>query len=310
MKILLISISILATMAFFSFSKPKKPVLDLEGLKNLMKVGYSYVPPGKTVIGTDTVTCEGFFMSKKEVSNFNYQEYLDDLKKAGKMEEYRLALVDSAKWNSAYFKGDKYVQHYFNHKAYKYYPVVNLTHQQAEKYCEWLTQVWHDYTKNPSLVFRLPKRAEFLRAANGTSLYRPYAWDSPYLRTQKGKMMANFLQIDGGAITRDSITGKFKIVTNYFDPIGNGSEYADVTAPVESYFPNEFGIYNLNGNVSEMVFEQNIAVGGDWNSPGYDIRNQSTKKFTEANPMVGFRPVMTFVESSKSEKGTKGSSKK
>nr|WP_294860853.1 SUMF1/EgtB/PvdO family nonheme iron enzyme [uncultured Fluviicola sp.] len=307
MKISLISISILAAIAFFSFSKPGKPVLDLAGLKNATKVGFSYIPPGKTVMGTDTISCDGFFISKKEVSNFYYQEYLDDLKKAGKMEEYRLALVDSAKWNSAYFKGDKYVQHYFSHKAYKYYPVVNLTRQQAEKYCEWLTQVWRKYTQNQSLVFRLPKRAEFLRAANGTSLCRPYAWNSPYIRSQNGKMMANFLQIDGGAITRDTITGKFKVTGTYFDLLGNGAEYADVTAPVESYFPNEFGIYNLNGNVSEMVFEQNIAVGGDWHSPGYDIRNESTKKFTEANPMVGFRPVMTFLESSNSEKGSKGS---
>jgi formylglycine-generating enzyme required for sulfatase activity len=307
MKISLISISILASILFFSFSKPRKPVLDLAGLKNATKVGFSYIPAGQTVIDSDTVTCEGFFISKKEVSNLNYQEYLHDLKKAGKMEEYRLALVDSAKWNSAYFHGDKYVQHYFNHKAYKDYPVVNLTHQQAEKYCEWLTQVWREYTQNPSLVFRLPKRVEFLRVANGTSLYRPYAWNSPYLRTQNGKMMANFLQIDGGAITRDTVTGKFKVVNNHFYFIGNGTEYADVTAPVQSYFPNEFDVYNLNGNVSEMVSEQNIAVGGDWNSPGYDIRNQSTKKFTEANPMVGFRPVMTFVESSKSKKDSKSS---
>lgn len=295
MKSSLISISILASILFFSFSKARKPVLDLEGLKNATKVGFSYIPPGKTVVDNDTITCEGFFISKMEVSNFNYQEYLDDLKKTGKMDEYRLALVDSAKWNSTYFQGDKYVQHYFNHKAYKYYPVVNLTRQQAEKYCEWLTQVWRKYTQNQSLVLRLPKRAEFLRAANGTDFYRPYAWNSPYLRTQKGKMMANFLQIDGGAITRDTVTGKFKVATNYFDIIGNGAEYADITAPVQSYLPNEFGIFNLNGNVSEMVSEQNIAVGGDWNSPGYDIRNQSTKKFTEANPMVGFRPVMTFV---------------
>ncbi|WP_430404400.1 formylglycine-generating enzyme family protein [Fluviicola sp.] len=307
MKNSLIFISILASIAFFSFSKPRKPVLDLEGLKNATKVGFSYIPPGKTIIDNDTIACEGFFMSKMEVSNFNYQEYLDDLKKAGKMDEYKLALVDSAKWNSTYFQGDKYVQHYFNHKAYKNYPVVNLTRQQAEKYCEWLTQVWRKYTQNPSLVFRLPKRTEFLRAANGTSLYRPYAWDFPYLRSQKGKMMANFLRIDGGAITRDTVTGKFRIAINDFDFLGNEAEYADVTAPVQSYLPNEFGVYNLNGNVSEMVQEKNIAVGGDWYSPGYDIRNQSTKKFTEANPMVGFRPVMTFTESSKGEKGSKSS---
>ncbi len=292
---------LLVTITCLSAAKRRKPVLDLEGMKNATKVGFSYISPGKTIVDGDTITCEGFFISKTEVSNFNYQEYLDDLKKSGKMDEYRSALVDSAKWNSTYFKGDKYVTHYFNHKAYKNYPVVNLTHKQAEKYCEWLTKIWREYTQNQSIVVRLPKRAEFIRAANGTRLDRVYAWDSPYLRTQKGKMMANFLQIDGGCITRDTISGKLILAPNSigFDYIGDGGHYADVTAPVQSYFPNEFGIFHLNGNVAEMVSEQHIAVGGDWNSPGYDIRNQSTKKFTEANPMVGFRPVMTFVESKK-----------
>ncbi|TSJ45813.1 formylglycine-generating enzyme family protein [Fluviicola chungangensis] len=289
----------LVTILFLSFAKPKKPISDLEGMKNAAKDAFSYIPPGKTIVDGDTVTCQGFFISQKEVSNLNYQEYLDDLKKTGKMKEYRLALVDSAKWNSTYFQGEKYVTHYFNHKAYKNYPVVNITRQQAEKYCEWLTQIWREYTKNQSIIVRLPKRAEFLRAANGSSMDRPYAWNSPYIRTEKGKMMANFLQIDGGCISRDTLTGKLILVTNSFDYIGNGDLYADVTAPVESYFPNEFGIFHLNGNVSEMVAEQDIAVGGDWNSPGFDIRNQSMKKFTEANPMVGFRPVMTFSESSK-----------
>lgn len=290
---------LLATTIFLSLTNLRKPILDLNGLKNATKESFSYIPQGKTIVNGDTITCEAFFISKKEVSNLNYQEYLDDLKKAGKMDELRSALVDSAKWNSKYFQGDKYVRHYFNHKAYKNYPVVNLTRQQAEKYCEWLTQIWREYTKNQTIVIRLPKRAEFLRAANGSSLDRPYAWNSPYIRTQKGKMMANFLQIDGGCITRDTLTGKLALATNFFDYIGNGGHYADVTTPVESYFPNEFGIYNLNGNVSEMVADENIAVGGDWNSPGFDIRNQSTKKFTEANPTVGFRPVMTFLEGSK-----------
>ena len=130
---------------------------------------------------------------------------------------------------------------------------------------------------------------------------RPYAWDTPYLRRADGKFQCNFLPIGAGAISRDS-TGKL-IVQNtqidYLDASGVQADFADLTAPVRSFWPNEFGLYNLNGNVSEMISDGNTAVGGDWNSPGYDIRNQSTKKFTEANPTVGFRPVMTFIESQK-----------
>ena len=297
MKTALLSISSIIVAILFSFSKPKKPVLDLEGMKKALKSGYAYVPSGKTMVEGDSVSCQGFFIMKEEVSNFSYREYLFDLKKSNPG-EYNQALPDTAKWNTSSFALPKYVQYYFSHPAYRQYPVVNVSKIQAEKYCEWLTQVWRKNTGNESIVFRLPTRAEFLRAANGSSIDRPYAWNSPYIRRGDGTFQCNFLAIGAGAIARDS-TGKLVVKNFPMDYLAEGSDNADLTAPVRSFWPNEYGIYNLNGNVSEMVADGNLAVGGDWNSPGYDIRNQSTKKFTEANPMVGFRPVMTFLESSK-----------
>ncbi|MNV45538.1 hypothetical protein D3C71_1373390 [compost metagenome] len=116
------------------------------------------------------------------------------------------------------------------------------------------------------------------------------------MRRGNGEFQCNFLTIGAGSISKDPESGKLIVMNTPLDFMANDTDCADLTAPVISFWPNEFGIYNLNGNVSEMVEEKNTAVGGDWNSPGYDIRNESTKKFTEANPTVGFRPVMTFVE--------------
>lgn len=297
MKTAFLSTLLIAIAFLFSFSKPKKPITDLDGMKKAMKLGYSYIPSGKTIVDGDSVSCQGFFIMKQEVSNFSYKEYLWNLKNEGKTEEYILALPDTTKWNSSSFALQKYVQHYFNHPAYRNYPVVNVSKQQAEKYCEWLSKVWRKNTGNESIVFRLPTRAEFLRAANGSSMDRPYAWNSPYLRKGDGTFQCNFFTIGAGSISRDTISGKLVVKDPQIDyKTIPGDEFSDVTAPVRSFWPNEYGIYNLNGNVSEMVAEGSTAVGGDWRSPGYDIRNQSTKKFTEANPTVGFRPVMTFVE--------------
>lgn len=192
---------------------------------------------------------------------------------------------------------EKYVAHYFNHPAYRPYPMVNITKAQAEKYCAWLTQIWREKTGNNEILFRLPHRAEYLKAAHGNTMKRTYAWNSPYILNQKGQPNCNFLNIGAGAITRDTSSGALKIATLDFDALQQNPEgYTDLMAPVKSYTPNEFDIYNLNGNVSEMILDGNIAVGGNWNSPGYDVRNESTQIFTKANPMVGFRPVMTFVE--------------
>ena len=40
----------------------------------------------------------------------------------------------------------------------------------------------------------------------------------------------------------------------------------DVTAPVNSYTKNYFGLYNLIGNVAEMTSEKGICKGGTWNN--------------------------------------------
>lgn len=300
MRTTILSLFLIAISLFFSFSKPKYSVPNLGKMKKTLKQVCVYIPPGKTVVDSSTVLCAGFFMSKTEICNSQYTEYLLYLKKRGKMNEYNAALPDTAKWHNwgGYnFKNTKYTDYYFNHPAYRDYPVVNITREQAEHFCEWLTERWRNYSGNETVLFRLPTRAEFLRAANGSSLDRPYAWSSPYLRNDKGKFQGNFLTIGAGIISRDTLSGKLIVMSTPYDLLGNGGSYADITAPVQSYWPNEFGIYHLNGNVAEMVEEKGIAVGGDWTSPGYDIRNQSTKKFTEANPTVGFRMVMTFVES-------------
>ncbi len=296
MKTTLLTLITAFSCFLLSLKTPEKAITSLSGMKKIMKDRYAYVPSGKTIAGNDTVSCQGFFMLKTEISNIDYKNYLWDLKQNGKTSEYQAAQIDSTKWIGKGYSLGKYVQYYHNHPAYHHYPVVNLTREQAEKYCEWLTQIWRKKTGNETLVLRLPTRTEFLRAANGSNLARPYAWSSPYLRKSDGRFQCNFLTIGSGSISRDPESGKFVVMNTPLDFLVNDGDCADLTAPVTSFWPNEFGIYNLNGNVSEMVAEPDIAVGGDWNSPGYDIRNESSKKFTEANPMVGFRPVMTFIE--------------
>ncbi len=47
----------------------------------------------------------------------------------------------------------------------------------------------------------------------------------------------------------------------------------------------------MNGNAAEMIVDSDMAAGGSWRSPGYDIRNESLMSFKEASPEVGFRPI-------------------
>ena len=58
-----------------------------------------------------------------------------------------------------------------------------------------------------------------------------YPWGNPYIRNSKGCLLANFKPGRG----------------NFYD---DGFAY---TAKVMSFFPNDYGLYNMAGNVSEWV---------------------------------------------------------
>ena len=64
------------------------------------------------------------------------------------------------------------------------------------------------------------------------------------------------------------------------------------TVAVDEYSANEFGLYNMCGNVAEMIKEEGKAVEGSWNDTGFDVRVESMQDYTGASPYVGFRPVM------------------
>jgi len=62
-------------------------------------------------------------------------------------------------------------------------------------------------------------------------------------------------------------------------------------SPSESYFQNKYGIFNLIGNVSEIVMEDNIVVGGSWRDNDVLNWEKSTQEFTEPQDWIGFRCV-------------------
>ena len=123
--------------------------------------------------------------------------------------------------------------------------------------------------------YRLPTETEWEYAALGLSeirsynLYRgrkKYPWDGQYTRSGKrkirGDQMANFKQGKG----------------DYGGIAGWSDDGADITNAVKSYAPNDFGLYDMAGNVAEWVADvYRPIIDDEFNDFNYYRGNVYTK---------------------------------
>lgn len=283
-----ILIGILAT-AFVG--KPKSTVKLHKTFTN----AFAYIPQSSSNLEGGDGQIVAFFASKTEVSNSQYRQFLAAMDTADVEIQEAIAIHDD-NWTKDRWNSEPYAQYYSSHEAYNEYPVVNITHEAAQLYCAWLTAYFKTQDiglpENMELSFRLPEREEWLHAANGGG-QGPYAWGGPYLRNKQGCELANFLAYGPENISFDPETETYHIVKLpvYMGVPGDMNRNADVTAPIRSYAPNGYELYNMNGNVAEMLSEPGIAAGGSWASPGYDVRNESLMTYEPSSPCVGFRPI-------------------
>lgn len=121
------------------------------------------------------------------------------------------------------------------------YPVVHIAYEDALAYARWVGK-------------RLPTEAEFELAARGGLDRKPYTWGDEF--APGGTFMANTFQ------------GRFPDKSLAED----GYERA---APVASFPPNGYGLYDMAGNVWEWT--------SDWYRPDY-YRTLAAQGHTPRNP--------------------------
>ena len=90
------------------------------------------------------VTVNSFFIDKTEVANVHYREYLywlehmfTDTPKYNNL--LNGARPDTLVWRKNLSYNEPYVEYYFRHPSYNYYPVVGVSWRQAYDFCQWRT---------------------------------------------------------------------------------------------------------------------------------------------------------------------------
>ncbi|MEM1357649.1 MAG: SUMF1/EgtB/PvdO family nonheme iron enzyme, partial [Bacteroidota bacterium] len=298
--------------------KPLQLASKTPGLKakDIFK-GLAFIPGGKYYEGQKktpetTTTVNAFFLQEAEVSNADYQLFLEDL-----LRQRRFALIDSAAvaetdWlellpdtlrnlpvNELMKRG---------HPSTGRHPVVNISHRAAELYALWLTQVYNQDEKRKdgkNVRFRLPTKEESAYAARAGKAHAPYPWGGPYYRNLKGCYLANFntllrepeagLGYSGGVKT-PAKSAELEAELDRKRKVNNCDDGGWLTVPVDSYFPNDFGLYNMSGNAAEMTLVEGETTGGSWMDGSYEMQIGVVTNRNLPDPSTGFRLVMYFVE--------------
>ena len=278
MKKITLTILFIAALGAAWAQKPDKKTAKLE--KQL--VGTFVEIPGAHFLthnaegDTMWVTLAPFRMLETEVTNASYNLFLDDLKAQGRMADFEKAKIDTAR--------AILVTHYGTHPAFPplpTYPVSCISHEGAMLFCRWLTEKMCGDERE----YTLPTTDQWKHAAHDGLIYNTYPIGGPYLTNGNGEPLYNFLRIGEESITKQD--GKYVVVINY-DPF----HYIDnLPDPAKSRHPNNYGLYNMSGNVAEMVYERGVAFGGSYLDPGYDIRIDSEKRYDGPSPLIGFRVI-------------------
>jgi formylglycine-generating enzyme len=271
----------------FDASKDSTQFLVTRLAKQEIGPNLKYIQGGRAVLGSQeqdvmafrdnaerTVTIASFFMDETEITNNDYREFLFHMKKKVSADSIQKLEPQEGVWAGALSYNDVYDTYYFRFPGFNFYPVAGVSWTQANVYAKWRTQFVSDLirqkneidsslTKNQLIErgvafaeYRLPSEAEWEYAAKamiGTQYMdenqeygRIYPWDgrgvrNPYNVKRKGKQgdfLANFKRGRGdyaGIAGTNSNDGEI-LPTNVYD-----------------FPPNDFGLYNMAGNVNEWV---------------------------------------------------------
>lgn len=272
-----------------------RPMMKIikKGFDHNIKVKPDRTPPGVVLLRPD------YGVDITEVRNIDYREYMYYIQSLyGKdSKEFNELLLDTNVWDfnfdtkkpydkNIYPKSDStlldgyyheineglqqignepMVRHYHRHPAYNHYPVAGISYQQAQSYCKWRSDrvneryaIYHAQNPNDKSI---PKKMTY-------RLPTPEEWDQ-------------FSIIDSIYLPN----------TNKKRRISKKQTKSLFTNIVMMNPPNSIGLYDLDGNMSEMTSKKGLAKGEHW-AQQYIKTSGKDLKYSKPESWIGFRCVV------------------
>ncbi len=274
-----------------------------------------------------------YYRSKFDWRKINYDYYWIDYKAAAARSNREQGLKDRSAFiihpepinvypdtlvwvrDFAYSYNEPMTKMYFWHPAYDHYPVVGVNWYQARAFSIWRTQLHNGYLESNKVAYindyRLPTESEWEWAARGGLNLNKYPWGGPYVRNSNGCFLANYKPLRGNLVD----DGGFH------------------TLIVGHFAPNDWGLYDMAGNVAEWTsdafqesgynyasdfnpsvsyhaktddtpaMKRKVIRGGSWKDFGYYIQNgvRTFEYADTAKSYIGFRNVQTYLGRSKGD---------
>jgi len=210
---------------------------------------------------------------------------------------------------------DPYLHNYYSHPAYNTHPVVGVSWEQAVAFCHWRTTYLNQAISargQKALEYRLPTEAEWEYAARGKQKVGKYPWKSDKTDAERGCYYANFKPSKGG-YTNDGHIITSKVATypaneyGLFDMAGNVSEWTSSTWSASAYED----VNDLNPSIQDNAAKTDVYInkrkvvrGGSWKDAArfIQVSARSYEYQNEDRSFVGFRCVRSLIGEGKSSK--------
>lgn len=210
---------------------------------------------------------------------------------------------DTTVWvkDFSYSYNDPMHQDYFFHPAYQDYPVVGVNWNQAQAFCNWRTKNKNDRTRDnknfvQSTSFRLPTEAEWEYAARGGLEFSKYPWGGPNTTSERGCFLANFKPVRGnyavdGALYTVEVQSFNANDFGLFNMAGNVAEWTNT-----SYNPSSYNMGStMNSNAEDRNNKRKVIRGGSWKDVAYflEVSSRDHEYGDTARSYIGFRTVQS-----------------